>query len=207
MENRGDARDRSLIARPMRRILLKVVGLLTVLLVVVLFGAYVAGARMQPEYEGRAEIELRATPEEIYAVLEDFERHPHGGTSVREVRPLAIESSFGIGADSGPALAAWTEDLGSTQVTVRTVEATAPLRMVREMQDEVLPMRARWELELLPTSRGTKVVLRHSGTIDDGPWQVPLVRLMAKGFGLADQGAQDFLDGLADQLGAEVVEG
>ncbi|MHC4892555.1 MAG: SRPBCC family protein [Planctomycetota bacterium] len=190
----------------MRRILLKVAGLLAVLLIVVLLGAYVAGARMQPDYQGRVEIELQATPDEIYAVLEDFERHPHGGSAVREVRPLAIEAGFGLGADSGPALAAWTEDLGSSQVTVRTVEATAPLRMVREMQDEVLPMSARWELELLPTSRGTKVVLLHSGAIEDGPWQVPLVRLMAKGFGLADQGAQDFLDGLAERLGVEVVD-
>jgi hypothetical protein len=191
----------------MRRILLKSLALLVVILVVLLTGAYVAGARMDPEYAGRAEIELRASPEEIFAVLEDFERHPHGGNAVREVRPLAIEASFGLGADRTPALTAWTEDLGSSVVTVRTLEATAPLRLVREMHDEVLPMSARWELELLPTARGTKVVLQHSGAVGDGPWQAPLLRLKAKGFGLADQGAQEFLDRLAERLGAEVVDG
>lgn len=190
----------------MRRFLLKVASTLAMLLVVLLVLAYVAGSRMEPGYEGRARIELRAAPGEVYAALEDFERFPHGGAAVREVRPLAIEASFGLGAEGAPALEAWTEDLGSSLVTVRTVEAVAPLRMVREIEDEVLLRTARWELELLPTSRGTQVVLQHSGVIADGPWQAPLLRLLVKGFGLADQGAQRFLDGLAGHMGVEVVE-
>lgn len=194
----------------MARILIKLLAVAAATALVVFVGAYVVGARMKPDYRGRVEIELAAAPEVVYAALEDYANSPHGGDAVLEVRPLLAgpeAASLGVArasyAEAG--LVAWSEDLGRTQVTVRTVEAVAPLRLVREMQDDVLPMSARWELELLPTARGTKVVLRHSGSIEDGPWQVPLVRLMAKGFGQADRGPQRFLESLAERLGVVAV--
>ncbi len=150
---------------------------------------FVIGHNMAPEYGGRVERSIAAPPEAVFAALRDVEAGPHGGSMCRAVR---IE-------DPDAELLAWTEDLGSSKVHARTLESEAPRVLVREMRDSIVALTARWEFSLEPEGAGTRLVLVHRGRVDDGTWHSPLFRLLIKGLGLADRGARQYLDSVAER--------
>jgi uncharacterized protein YndB with AHSA1/START domain len=145
---------------------------------------WIVGRFMSPEYGGEVERTVGAPPAAVFAALSDYAALPHAGAMCKKVAALP----------DGGDLPAWTEDLGQSVVTVRTLEAEAPRRIVREMSDSVVPMKARWELDLVPDGAGTRVVLRHRGRIDDGSWHVPYFRFLVKALGMADRGARQYLE-------------
>lgn len=162
--------------------LLTIVGGLLLLVVL----AFAIGHFMAPEYSGRVVRRIDAPPAAVFAALLDVEACPQAGSMCR-----------GVTRETDGELPAWREDLGSSVVSVRTLELEAPRRIVRELSDSVVPMKARWELELTPDGAGTELALAHRGRIDDGTWHAPIFRLLVKGLGMADRGAKNYLDAVA----------
>lgn len=162
-----------------------ILGIVGGLLLLIVIGL-VVGHLMSPEYSGRASRRIEAPPEVVFAALMDPEACPQSGSMCR-----------GVVIEKGGDLPGWTEDLGNTVVTVRTIELDAPRRVVRELSDSVVPLKARWEFELSPDGGGTELVLVHRGRVDDGTWHVPFFRLMIKGFGMGNRGAQNYVDAVA----------
>jgi hypothetical protein len=130
-----------------------------------------AGLGLPREHRSAVEAQFHHSPSAVWDVIADYQRHPVSGPMARKVEPVE---------EGG--LPSWREDLGRTVVTVRTVEADPPRRLVRTMQDAVVPMTARWAYELAPSGPGTRVRLSQEIAIDSGNWRTPFFRIMIRLF-------------------------
>lgn len=145
------------------------------------------GAALPAHFRGQAEVRVPLGADDTWEALGDVEAHPHGADQCREVQGIYGE---------GPSLC-WREDIGSSLVTVQTVEYEPGRRWVRAMRDSIVPMVARWEISVHPVSDDeTEVRILQEGTCYLGTWHVPFFRV-ALFLGAASAGPQAFLDQLA----------
>ena len=153
--------------------------------------AFIVGSLLPAHYAGSVTVSIPHAPAAVWAELMSVEKHPIGGRMVRAVQRLPDHHG----------LACWTEDLGQSIVTVRTVEAEPPSRVVREMNDSVVPMTARAEIRLEPAGAGCTVTGEHRITVRHGTWHVPIFRIMLTITGGAKRGVRDYLRRVSRALG------
>lgn len=151
----------------------------------------VIGIFLPAEFEARVRTTFKQTPEAVWAAIQDYRARPLAGAMCRGVEDLKSENG----------LPAWREDLGQTHVRVTTETAEAPKHLVREMADEVVPMRMRCEYTLTPTATGCAVDISAKGVINRGTWHVPMFRFMIHVFGGAKSGQRQYLEALAKSFG------
>jgi len=101
-------------------------------------------------------LELRLTRMDREPTLECLERaRVSAAGAAQELARRGLFAALGLGPrerlPDEDGLPVWTEDIGSTVVPVRTVEATPPRKLVRRMTDSVVPMTAAWSLRSSPT--------------------------------------------------------
>src|SRR5205085_241578 len=137
-------------------------------LALLLVAPFVVGSFLPERYEGHVCLTLRQAPEEVWAALSDYEKHPVTGSMRQKTEKLPDENG----------LPAWVEDLGSTRITVTTTEATPPRRLRRHFADASLPMTSDVDLRLEPDGAGCRVSASAVTTIRPGTWHVPLFRLI-----------------------------
>lgn len=154
----------------------------------------IVGALLPKEFSGRAHVTFPAPLEEVFEALSDFEKHPLSCSQARRVERLEVEGG----------LPAWREDLGPSALIVRTIESEPPRRLVREVEDTVVPMRARWTYELYRTEAGTEVAIHQAGAIERGTWHVPFFRFAMRVTGGASSGPRRHLDSIAKSLSTAV---
>jgi hypothetical protein len=111
---------------------------------------------LPPESEAEVTVSLDASPETVWRVL-----------TRPETSGARIEKN-----DDG----SWVEDLGIARIEVRDVESIEPTRLVRELRDASIPMRARWTIEL---EQG-RVRARNETRVDRGSWRAPLFRFLMR---------------------------
>ena len=126
-------------------------------------------------------------PEVLWTRLMDGEHFPVSSAMARSVTALPDE-------DGRPA---WTEHIGHSKVTVRTVEADAPRKLVRELSDSVVPMTARWTFSILPDGEGSIVSIENHTVVAHGTWHVPFFRVMTRVFGAVRKGMEQYVRSLA----------
>ena len=170
--------------------------LLLFLIPLLLFLLPAVGGLLLPErYEATVRAEFDCSPAEVWARLEDVERNPGSGAMARSVEMLPRE-------EWRDGLPAWIEDLGSTRIQVQTTEREEPSLLVRELEDQVVPMRARWTFRLEPHGdSGTLVTASNETIIKRGTWHVPLFRTMMFLMNGARRGLVHFLTRLGSSLG------
>lgn len=169
-------------------------GWIMIILILLLLVAalYFSGYLLPKAYTNEATLLLRSSPERVWEAISDMEALPVSG-SAHAVQPL----------EGDPERPAWLIDIGSTQITVQTVEANPPRALVRVLADAVVPMTARYEYHLSPMGSGTDLTIREEGYIDSGTWHVPIFRFMVRlmrGAGVRLYGQQ-----LAAHLGESAV--
>lgn len=172
-----DAPRRRLVT-PLRLILFAL--LLPVLAVGV---AFAIGTTLPETTEARGSVAIDLAPDDLFAALMDGETHPAGGSMAQRVERLNPDAALPI----------WREDLGETAVTVTTVEASAPTRIVRELHDPAIPMSGRWELGIEAQGEGSRLTYAITTTVGAGDWKGPLFRVAIAGFGGAERGVQDWI--------------
>lgn len=177
-------------AKPRRRRWPLVLAIFVGVLVVAAITPFIVGRFLPKEFTGRAERTLRQPPDAVWAALRDFQKNPLAAGVCRKVEPLGVTGG----------LASWREDLGSSRVTVTTVEAVEPNRLVVAAVDDVVPLRMRWEYTLTPVEGGTRVAIASSGTVEDGTWHVPMFRCILHLMGGADSGPAAHLQALDNNL-------
>ena len=64
------------------------------------------------------------------------------------------------------------------RITVKTVEAERPVRMVREMQSAAMPMTSRWTYTFEETGNGCKLTMHGETHIPSGGLLAPIFRVM-----------------------------
>ncbi|MHC4953431.1 MAG: SRPBCC family protein [Planctomycetota bacterium] len=153
---------------------------------------------VSPEsYEATVEAEIDAPPDTVFRMLEDVSSNPGSGAMTKSVETLPRE-------EWQHGLPAWIEDLGSTRIRVQTVQAEPGRLLVRELEDEVVPMRARWTLELEPNGAGTLLTATNETTISKGTWHVPLFRFLMRFMNGARRGLVHFLTRLGRSLECDI---
>ncbi len=155
----------------------------------------VVGTFLPEDFSGRAEAVFAQPPEAVFTALMDFEKHPVSSHMAKKVERIADEGG----------LPAWREALDSSVVTVRTVALDRPRLLVRELEDSVVPMSARWTIELAPVAGGTRVTVVQTGTVESGTWHVPFFRFILRVVGGASMGPRAFLGALETDLGVAGV--
>ncbi len=155
----------------------------------------IVGLLLPEKYEATVQAEFDKTPEEVWALLEDVERNPGSGAMARSVEMLPEE-------EWRDGLPAWIEDIGSTRIQVQTVVMDKPRSLVRELEDQIVPMRARWSIALEPHGEeGTLVTATNETIIAKGTWHVPLFRCMMFFMNGARRGLVHYLTRLGTSLG------
>jgi len=171
-----------------------------VLLFLIPFGLFLLPVLLgmfSPEnYEASVEGVIDAPPDEVFRKLEDIEDNPGSGAMARGV-DLLPEDEWENG------LPAWIEDLGSTRVLVRTVESEPDRLLVRSLEDQVVPMSARWTIRLAPEGDGTRITATNETRISRGTWHVPLFRFLMQFMNGARRGLVHYLTRLGKSVGSE----
>ena len=139
---------------------------------------------------------IDASPEDVFRHIENVQDNPGAGAMARSV-DLLPEQEWEDGRRT------WIEDIGSTRIRVETVESVEPTRIVRDLQDQVVPMRARWTIDLAPMGDGTHVTATNVTTISKGTWHVPLFRFLMRFMNGARRGVVHYLTRLGKSLGSE----
>jgi len=139
---------------------------------------------------------IDAPPEEVFRHLENFEDNPGSGAMARSVE-LLPEDEWENG------LRAWIEDIGSTRIRVQTVEIDEGKLLVRDLQDQVVPMRARWTIRLEPEVVSTLITATNETKISKGTWHVPLFRFLMRFMNGARRGLVHYLTRLGKSVGSE----
>lgn len=141
------------------------IGILVVLAVI----PFAVGPFLKTTYRGHASRIVDRSPEELWTVILDVESHPMSGPQCKSVE---------LEDPSETTLPNWIENLGSTKLRVCTVETDPPRRIVRELSDLVVPMRARSVIEIEPAGEGSQVRVENETTIESGTWHVPVFRFI-----------------------------
>lgn len=160
--------------------------------IALLLAPAVIGRFLAEDYHGRVERVVPASPAEVWRALRDPGRVPVAGKQCKATRPLPAEGDGALGA--------WVEDLGSSEVTVRTVEVREPERYALELTDSVVPMTARVEVTLAPEGSGTRVAALMHIRVRSGSWHVPYFRFILTLAGGARRSIGGYLDALERAL-------
>lgn len=143
----------------------------------------VVGQFLPDRYEGQITRLFGAAPEEVWNALVDYQKHPVSGRRAKSIERLPDENGLPV----------WVEDMGPSQITIRTVEAEPCSRLVREMKDSVVPMTARTEIEISPIDQGSEVRASTVIELTSGTWHVPYFRFTLWLFHGARLGLKDLL--------------
>lgn len=150
----------------------------------------VIGSFMPRDFEAFAKKHVAAEPQRVWAALNDYRNCPAGGRMCRRVEPLPDVNG----------LPAWREDLGSSRTRNMVLVSDPPQRLVRRMEDEVIPLRVECEYRVSPADGGCDVTAMARGSIDRGTWHVPFFKFIIHVFGGIRKGQQQYLDAVAARV-------
>lgn len=140
------------------------------------------GFLLPKEYQGSHSAVLPHPPELVWSAINDFRRYPISGSSARAVEELAGE----------PDAPSWREDLGQVSLHVRTLRRVEPTHLERGVRGMNTPLEARFRLELIPVTEGTKLTVTQQIEVRGATLGVPFARLIYF-FGGAEQWARDYV--------------
>ena len=179
--------------KPRRRLvtLLLVLGGAVLLL---LATPFVVGRFLSKDYHGNVTAVFAAPPAEVFVAFEDYRTTPITGSMWKGTEDRESENG----------LASWVEDMGSSQILVRTETAESPSKLVRRYEDSVVPMTARVELVLAPVDTGdggTRVTGVNHFEVADGTWHVPFFRFILTLTNGANRSLTEYLTATGKALG------
>jgi hypothetical protein len=141
-------------------------------------------------YTARRSLRSHEPPEEVWKVIADFPAVPAWHPEVKTVERLADRDGHEV----------WREtDRRGYPVQLETVEALAPLRLVRQIADVDGPFVGQWEFDIQPLGDGSRVTLMERGQIAN-----PFFRVMFWAFMTPTFYLEMYLRALAQKLGDPV---
>jgi hypothetical protein len=156
--------------------LLRIFSFIVILVVLVL----AIGYSIPAHHQLTRTIDLKQTPDAIFAVLADVQKMPewnHGLVQVEILPPIdgkeATKQTF----------------KGGMTMTIVTAESSPPTHLVREMSDVGGPMIGSWTYGISSTPNGAQIALTEEATFKN-----PIFRLMVKIFGPTKYMDQHLID-------------
>lgn len=156
----------------------------------------IVGLCLPESYRAKGRLDVGLPPEAVWKLISDFEAHPISANMARSVEALPDVDG----------LPSWNEDIGSTVITVTTVEEVAPQRLVRRMTDRIVPMTATWSFRIEPLDSGSRIWVENQTEIRRGTWHVPIFRLMMTMTRGAEKGVEAYLKQLGGELSGTPVQ-
>lgn len=153
---------------------------------VVIAGTYVIGYFLPVTMRGSGERTVTQTPDMVFRAVLDGQNFPMNADMVKAVH---------LDGDGR-----WREELGNSEVRVETVEAKAPVRVLRRYSDSKYPIAAETEILIAPAQRGTYVAVSTRITLVNGHVLAPVLRLLLFGFKGVQKGVVAYLDQLEKGL-------
>ncbi len=157
------------------------------ILVVLIMTPLLVGRFLPKQFSTVTQLRIRRTPQAVWDAIGDYQKLPISARMHRATEVLPD-------VDGRPA---WRENIGSSRIRIETIEADAPSRLVRQFQDEVVPMRLRMQYDIEPADDGSLVRCTANGTVDNGTWHAPFFRFMIHVFGGAKSGQKQYLASVA----------
>ncbi|MGF1579606.1 MAG: hypothetical protein ACFCD0_09600 [Gemmataceae bacterium] len=157
--------------------------LVGVLLVIVAF--YCLGFFLPETYEAELTVAYDVPPDKVWAALQDPEKIPIAGSRIQNVEMVSQQDD---------PKKVWIEDMGESQVDVKTIEQTELKHLKRTLDDRVITsMHGVMEFRLERTEPGTQVKATNTITIKLGTWHVPVFRCVMYFSNGARVGLRDYL--------------
>jgi hypothetical protein len=154
------------------------------------------GMFLPADFHGQARAGFKQSPEKIWLILSDYKKLSIGGSMSKGVEILPNENGMHV----------WKEDVGGTQLLIRTKESLIARRLVLDVKDLVVPMKMRWNVEIISSS-GSQCEVRVSqdGTIDSGNWRTPFFRFVMKALNGQSSAPKEYLSQLGRLLGSSAA--
>lgn len=144
----------------MLRVAILVAGALAVLVLIIV----TIGYALPVAHVASRETTFAASPDRVFAALQDVERFPSWRSDVKTVSIVA----------RAPRLR-WQEDGRNGTITFELQEQDPPSRMVSRIADKSLPFGGSWTYVLTPNGTGTHLAITENGEVYN-----PLFRFMSR---------------------------
>ncbi|MBI4470663.1 MAG: SRPBCC family protein [Acidobacteria bacterium] len=169
------------------RWILRVLGLVVVIIVI----AASIGAALPKEHVATRTTLLRQPPETIWQVITDYGGSPSWRRELKTVERLPDH-------DGNPV---WREiDQHGQGMSLETVEAVPPNRLVRRIADQDLPFGGTWTYELVPAEGGSRLTITENGEVYN-----PIFRFMSRFLFGHTASIDSYLKSLGKKFGEEVT--
>ena len=129
---------------------------------------YSLGIFLPATYSATVSRTFDARQDIVWQALSDFERHPISGKMARSVTALPDDAQY----------PAWVEDIGSSKITIRTIEVKAKKFLHRRASNNVEPVTVEIKIRVQRNEGRTTVSIDYQTTVRQGTWRVPLMRLL-----------------------------
>jgi uncharacterized protein YndB with AHSA1/START domain len=132
---------------------------------------------------------INKSPEVLWQVMTDFAAFPQWRADVKNVEVLPDRDGHKV----------WREDGKNGKLTLETIEASPPSRLVLRIADPDLPYGGTWTYELQSTGTGSRLTITEDGEIYN-----PIFRFMGRVFISPTASIESYLKALGKKYGEDV---
>ncbi|MEK6325530.1 MAG: SRPBCC family protein [Acidobacteriota bacterium] len=132
---------------------------------------------------------INKPPDVLWQTMTDCAAFPQWRTDVKSVEVLPDRDGHKL----------WREDGKNGKMTLETIEASPPSRLVLRIADPDLPFGGKWTYDLQPTLGGSRVTITEDGEVYN-----PIFRFMSHIFFSQSASIETYLKALGKKYGEDV---
>ncbi|MFY9553998.1 MAG: SRPBCC family protein [Blastocatellia bacterium] len=132
---------------------------------------------------------IKAPPEVLWQTLTDCAAFPEWRADVKSVEVLPDRDGHRV----------WREDGKNGKLTLETIEANSPSRLVLRIADPDLPFGGTWTYDLQPSAGGSRITITENGEVYN-----PIFRFMSKVFFSQSASIETYLKALGKKHGEDL---
>ena len=132
---------------------------------------------------------INKPPDVLWQAMTDCAAFPQWRTDVKSVEVLPDRNGHKV----------WREDGKNGKLTLETIEASPPSRLVLLIADPDLPFGGKWTYELQPSPGGSRVTITEDGEVYN-----PIFRFMSHVFFSQSASIETYLKALGKKYGEDV---
>ena len=149
----------------------------------------IIGSLMPKGHKASRSAVINTPPEVLWRTMTDCEAFPQWRDDVKTVEVLPDRGGHRV----------WREDGKNGKMTLETIEASPPSRLVLRIADPDLPFGGTWTYELQPSGGGSLVTITEDGEVYN-----PIFRFMGRVFFSQTASIETYLKALGKKYGEDV---
>jgi uncharacterized protein YndB with AHSA1/START domain len=149
----------------------------------------VIGALMPKGHKAARSTVINKPPEVLWQAMTDCAEFPQWRTDIKTVEVLPDRDGHKV----------WREDGKNGKMTLETIEANPPSRLVLKIADPDLPFGGTWTYELRATNAGSRVTITEDGEVYN-----PIFRFIGRVFFSPADTIEAYLKALGKKYGEDV---